>query len=221
MPEGIMGVWEGGLHSRLDAMNGERVCITVLDPISRERYMRFRGEVSGMTNSALSVDCWQAVPAFAEGAPVTLEVLSTGQMFRMHSTVQAYEPDRWSRMRLTVPAGLETVENRLHTRVEVRSPIWLVTEGQGQAVHGILRDISAGGAALRTEEPLSPGTQVYSALSLSTGLMFERLEAEVVRCSETGNGWYVLAVQFDYRPEKQALLDDYVKSRLANAWHII
>ncbi|MFZ5826635.1 MAG: PilZ domain-containing protein [Bacillota bacterium] len=213
MPEGILSAVE----ARLMEMSGERVRLTVLDPISRERYMRFPGMLSGITASALSVECWQTVPVFPPGTPVTMEVVTNGQILRIQSAVQSCEPDRWSWLQLDMPANLETVEYRRHARVEVKSPIHLITEGEGHAVYGFLRDLSAGGAALRTEEPLSPGVRVQASLSLSTGLILERLDAEVVRCSETGDGFYVLAVQFDYSPEKQALLESYVKGRLETA----
>lgn len=203
----------GALEARLGEMSGQRVRITVLDPVSRERYMRFPGVINGMTSSTLSVDCWQAIPGFAEGTPVTLAISLSGQMVRMHSIVQGCEPARLSRLLLDLPTDLETMEQRRHTRVEVKSPIRLVTEAEGHIVHGILRDLSTGGAALRTEEPLSPGMRVCASFSLSTGLIFGGLDAQVVRSSATGDGFYVLAVQFDHSPEKQSLLETYVQSR--------
>jgi c-di-GMP-binding flagellar brake protein YcgR len=197
-----------------EQMTGQPVRVSVLDPTSRERLMRLPGVLAKVDDQGLTVECLQAVGSLPDGGPVTVEVLAKGQLFWFHAALrQEPAPRGW--IYLTTPTQVQNVQRRRHHRVDVEAPVTLVPLGEeSHTVHGVLRDISASGAALRAEASLPEGKRVQVAFSLGSGLYFNKLEANVVRCSAVGDGWYVLALHFDQTEAQQKLLEDWVHRQM-------
>lgn len=204
---------QNSLHV-LGELCGHPVRLTVLDPSSRERVERVAGILAGVQSNGMTVDCLRPVPGLAGGAPVAVEVLVNGNLFWCHTTLQSVGGEAMDRLVLRTPASVQTLQRRRHPRVDLDVPVNLVLSRTGDAIRTTFRDLSAGGASLLTATPLSAGEPVQLVFSLGSGLFFQDLAAETVRCTDGPEGKYVVALRFKCDKVHEEALAAWVSGRL-------
>lgn len=199
---------------RLSDFCGMPVRVTVLDPDSKERLDRVAGVLSAVSALGLTVDCLRVTGPLLSGTPVTLEILVNGNLVWGHSVVLDQQVRGQSLLYLQAPVALETLQRRRHPRIDLEIPLHLVVPRTGETLECLLRDLSAGGAAFQTPEPLGAGESVQLVFDLGTGMFLQDLQAETVRCTDAPGGSYTVAVRFVTGHDYEEKLSAWVDKRL-------
>jgi hypothetical protein len=214
MPDSGMVQTASDMLTQIAGMVGHPVRVTILDAHSRERVTRIPGVLVNALAGTLVVECLQPAPAGIANAPVTVELLAGTYLLWCHSTVQSAGRDL---CHLALPASVQTVQRRRHPRVDMEIPVHLLVKQGDRVFAAHLRDLSAGGASLRTEAPVAEGEDVALVFSLGSGLFFQDLRAVTVRCAGTPDGSYAIGLQFRCSPEQEAALGAWVHRQLEPA----
>lgn len=197
----------------LQPLGRQAVRVTVMDPTSRERVFRVAGVLVCVSTDLLSVECTHPCPTFPPEAPSTLEILTSGEILFCHTRLHPVQEGR-GRLDLVPPESIQTEQRRKYPRVDLSVPVHVVTGPSGKVLQAQLRDLSAGGAALALQSFLEPGSLVGLVFTLGSGLFFEDLEGEVLRCTPSQSGGWLVGLQFTCNDEKRDLLANWVNRRL-------
>jgi c-di-GMP-binding flagellar brake protein YcgR len=156
------------------------------------------------------------VPVAAPGTRLSVEVLTNGNLLWFYTTLHSIAGAALDRLLIHAPAGVETVQRRRYPRVDLQVPVHLVLERTGQPISMAFRDLSAGGGALISKIPVAAGERVLLVFDLGSGLCFQDLGAEVVRCTDGPEGRYVVALRFVCEKDQEQALAAWVNAKLAN-----
>lgn len=213
MAEGVTASSLSSMLRQLGELCGHPVRVTVMDPKSNERLNRVSGVLTAVDRAGLTVDCVQAISLMPASSPVTVEILEEGNLYFFHTS---FNPEGTGReqLRLKLPSLVQTTQRRRYPRVDLDIPVHVMVNDGSQAVAAVLRDISAGGASLRFEKPIPEYQRVNLVFHLGTGLFFQNLEAETVRCTGTVDGVYIVALRFFCQPDQEVALAAWVNRQL-------
>lgn len=189
------------------------VRVTMLDPITREQVMRMPGILAAVCETEVVVDFLGTPPDRAR-AQVTVEVLSGGDLYWFHSHIQ--RAFGTGRLAMDLPEGVHS-SRRSHPRIDLEIPVRLLSHGGRRYVTATLRDLSAGGASIRTETPLQEGDRVTLVFALGSGMFLRDLEMEVVRCLPCAAGLYVVGLRFHCDPKQEVELAAWVQKQLSKS----
>ncbi len=204
---------ETALFEQFRAMQGQPVRVTVLFPVTRERLTRLPGMLVAVSDGALVVDCTNLFVSIPDQAPVTIEFLVSGKLFWCHTIL--VKVDETQRLYLKLPDMLQEQQRRRYPRVDINVSVRLITHDGSINMPAILRDISAGGAYMETTQPIEPGNQVTLVFPLGTGMMFNNIEVEALRCTRLKTESFVVATRFCCSQQQQDELAAWVDRQLS------
>lgn len=165
---------------------------------------------------AILVECNGEVGPLPAGCPAVVEVVNQGELTILHTTVVGTESAH--ELVLTWPTEVRTQSRRQHPRVDVEIPLHFIAEGVLTAQQGTIQNLSAGGLAFTTQEPVPVGSEVTIAFGLGSRCYFNSIQASVVRCTALTQGGYQIGARFvDLHPATLQNLTDWVQKRLATA----
>ncbi|MFZ5817402.1 MAG: PilZ domain-containing protein [Bacillota bacterium] len=206
----------GEILAHLESLRGQPVRITLLDAASRERAGRVHGVLTVVRQTGLTVECVDSVPGTPEGAPLALEAMTRGLQTWFHTNLAATARPGALQLQLALPQKVQTIQRRQFPRVDFHARVHLVVKATGRVVEGALRDLSAGGASIRLSGEVGPGEIVQLMFSLGSGLFFESLTGEILRCHRGPDGSSIVGMRFQCSAEQQALLAQWVNERLSS-----
>lgn len=209
-------IGSGPILEHLVTLGGQPVRVTLLDASSRERTARLHGVLTSIRGTGLTIECVDSVPALVEGTPMAVEAMVKGVQTWFHTSLTSTVRRAASQILLRLPEKVQTIQRRQHPRVDFDAPVHLVLKGIGQVIKGTLRDLSAGGASIRLSGPVVSGEIVQLIFNLGSGLFFENLEGEVLRCAPVPDGSMIVGLQFRCSDEQRDLLAQWVNQRLSS-----
>jgi hypothetical protein len=176
----------------------------------------FGGIIAVEPNQAMSVDCHGMVGTLPPGCPTVVEVMVRSELTILHTTLErSHTPNE---LVLNWPYEVRTQQRRQHPRVDVELPIHFLAEGSPSTRQGVMHNLSAGGLAFNTSEPLATELELTIAFGLGSGCFFNGIRASVVRCTPLLQGGYQVGVRFvDLPPDTFHHLKEWVHKRLAAA----
>jgi c-di-GMP-binding flagellar brake protein YcgR len=202
--------------AHLTALRGQPVRLTLLEANSRERYARLHGVLIAVRGTELTIDCVDSVPALPEGTPVAVEAMVRGVQTWFNTHLSSKVRRSAPQLMLVLPEKLQQVQRRLHPRVDLEGPVHVVVKRTGQVIAATLRDISAGGASIRLPSAVEVGEMIQLIFNLGSGLAFENLKGEVVRCNAAADGGAIIGLMFRCSDEQRETLSQWVNQRLSS-----
>lgn len=194
---------------------GMPVRLTILESDTRNRIFRAAGTLSRVKASSLTVECMRSVPAFQSDVAAAVEVMVNGSLIWFNTTLSPdTAPSHRGEVTLVLPDAVQTLQRRRHPRVDLDVPVQLVINRTGEGIQARVRDLSAGGTALRTQSPVSAGDEVTIRFPLASGMFFRDPVGVTLRCIDDADGDYSVAVQFACSPEQEARIAAWVNQRL-------
>lgn len=190
-------------------LEGQPVRVTVLGT-DGEWQCRVNGSIRRTSAEGWSLDLIDPLPALAASTVVALEVLLQGELIWTTTRLQVATSLHATTLRLAVPGALHRGQRRAHPRVDLSLPIHIRRHADGELHPAQLRDLSAGGASFSTEAELALGESVGLVLTLGSGLLFQHVEAVVVRVGSRALLPRTFAVRFSGDERQMALLAEWV-----------
>ncbi|HYF92302.1 MAG TPA: PilZ domain-containing protein [Symbiobacteriaceae bacterium] len=199
---------------------GRPVRVCLFDPIYKDRLGRYPGILAKVSTDSIRIDCLDAPPAVPAETAATVELVCEGKILWCHtSTLPDYDHIPYS-LRLGRPEKLQTEQQRRSLRAEAYLPVHYLVPGRSEALQGVILNISTSGAALQGAAPLRIGDVIALVFSLGSGLYFQDVQAEVLRCTSTRAGLWITGLRFlTLETERVGKLSDWVK-RHANPDHL-
>lgn len=195
----------------LQPLVGRPIRITITDGTHRERIFRTTGVLESLADSGIEAFVLEPM-GFDQEMTITVEGLTHGEVLWFHTGMLIRKGQT---LRLRYPSQVFTSERRQMTRVDIEIPVHV--SGLGEIpVAAFIRDISAGGASLRSPVPAVSGQAISLVFSLGSGFYFQNLLAEVVRCSEASESVYSIGVRFRDGAFQQVELEEWIHRRMGS-----
>ncbi|MFZ5826633.1 MAG: PilZ domain-containing protein [Bacillota bacterium] len=196
---------------------GRPARVSLFVPNTTQLLARIHGGIDEVElQRAIAIDCHGEVGRVPSGCPTVVEVMVRGELILLHTTFE--RADGLHALVLSWPHEVRTQQRRLHPRVDVELPLHFMVDGAAPTRQGMMNNLSAGGLAFTTADPIAPESELSIAFGLGSGFYLNSIQASVVRCTILLEGGYQVAVRFvDLPPATFAHLKEWVQGRLAEA----
>lgn len=204
------------LLAELRVLSGFPARITMENAGAPERTVKIPGVIRKVSVTGVTLDLLFPMTMPHIGAPVVLEVISRTALLQCFTAIQHTDNPQCIHLRL--PDEVHTVQRRRSPRVDL-AVLAAITETNGTApsIAVQLQNLSAGGAAVRLDHPFDVGSRLILNLT-ATGLNPAEVHGEVVRCTPTPAGAWVVGLAFiDLTPTQVEQLNQFVDLVLTDA----
>lgn len=201
----------GSAHSAYDLLLGLRgvaVTLLFLDVSNPERpVVQMPGFIEDVRTASLTLGLAAPMPKVQPRARFGVEVMSGPGIQRFQSTAYRQIMEGDSRIELTLPRQVESIQRRKFSRAALNTAV-AFSPDPGQAMSqpvqggvGQTIDLSAGGIRFVTTTPMRFGEEVYLSFHTPDSAAYRGLTARVVRVQTDGIR-YTVAVQFTHLDEE-------------------
>lgn len=196
---------------------GRPARVSLFVPGTAQLLARIHGGIDEVEpQRAIAIDCHGEVARVPSGCPAVVEVMVRGELILLYTTLQ--RADGLHALVLNWPQEVRTQQRRKHPRVDVELPLHFIVGGVPPTRQGMMKNLSAGGLAFTTPEPIVAESELSIAFGLGSGFYLNSIQAHVVRCTALTEGGYQVAVCFvDLPSDTFTPLKEWVQKRLAEA----
>lgn len=194
---------------------GRPARVSLFVPDTAQLLARIHGGIDEIElQRAIAIDCHGEVGRVPAGCPTVVEVMLRGELILLYTTFEY--ADGLHALILNWPHEVRARSRRQHPRVDVQLPLHFMVGGAPPTRQGTMDNLSAGGLAFTTSEPIAVGAELTIAFGLGSGFYLNSIQTSLVRCTVLLQGEYQVAVRFvDLPPATLNHLNEWVKKRLA------
>jgi hypothetical protein len=203
-------------YDLLLGMRGVAVTLLFLDISDPNRPVtELSGFVEMVNTSSLTLGLSGPLPRLDPRTRFGVEVMSGPGILRFQTTAQQPPESGSTRLSLTLPRQIESIQRRKFSRVTLNTAVAFsaAQENTDPSVQpgglGQTLDLSAGGIRFTTQVPLRYGQTVFVSFNTPDGAIYRGLQARVARVQNEGLR-YIVAVRFNEQDE--SLTDQLVQS---------
>lgn len=160
--------------------------------------LRFHGMITNVSAELMIVDLITAPASSLKGMRLGIEVLHPDGLLQFQTAVESVQPTGVT-VNAPSPADLQWIQRRQKVRTPIQTGCLLFPVSplsQAGPWEATTSNLSAGGIAVSTTAPLSPGDHVLIRFAAGTGLPEKAFEAEVLRIDKRAGGSRDLALRF-------------------------